>query len=171
MINANFFWNIPNRKYTWTKVVYQNIHLTSGITEGKNQWLEREDSLGIWNYGLSEDATVKHWELQNFLSLVQRANSFIIRSNRVSNYKLVILPLILDTPMDGGAWWAAVHGVAEGRTWLSNFTFTFHFHELDKKWQPTPVFLLRKFQWQRSPMGCSPWDRKESYTPGHVHMA
>ena len=31
----------------------------------------------------------------------------------------------------GGAWKAAVHGVAEGRTWLSNFTFTFHFHALE----------------------------------------
>ena len=30
--------------------------------------------------------------------------------------------------MDGGAWWAAVHGVAEGQTRLSDFTFTFHFH-------------------------------------------
>ena len=35
--------------------------------------------------------------------------------------------------MDGGAWRAAVHGVAEGRTWLSNFTFTFHFHALEKE--------------------------------------
>ena len=34
--------------------------------------------------------------------------------------------------MEGGAWWAAVHGVAEGRTQLSNFTFTFHFHALEK---------------------------------------
>ena len=33
----------------------------------------------------------------------------------------------LENPMDGGAWKAAVHGVAEGRTWLSNFTFNFHF--------------------------------------------
>ena len=33
--------------------------------------------------------------------------------------------------MDGGAWKAAVHGVAEGRTRLSNFTFTFHFHALE----------------------------------------
>ena len=30
--------------------------------------------------------------------------------------------------MDGGAWWAAVHGVAKSRTRLSDFTFTFHFH-------------------------------------------
>ena len=35
--------------------------------------------------------------------------------------------------MDGGAWKAAVHGVAEGRTRLSDFTFTFHFHALEKK--------------------------------------
>ena len=33
----------------------------------------------------------------------------------------------LENPMDGGAWKAAVHGVAEGRTRLSDFTFTFHF--------------------------------------------
>ena len=35
--------------------------------------------------------------------------------------------------MDGGAWWAAVHGVAESRTRLSDFTFTFQFHALKKK--------------------------------------
>ena len=35
--------------------------------------------------------------------------------------------------MDGGAWKAAVHGVAEGRTRLSNFTFTFRFHALEKE--------------------------------------
>ena len=39
----------------------------------------------------------------------------------------------LENPMDGGAWWAAVHGVAKGRTRLSNFTFTFHFHALEKE--------------------------------------
>ena len=35
--------------------------------------------------------------------------------------------------MDGGAWWAAVHGVARSRTLLSDFTFTFHFHVLEKE--------------------------------------
>ena len=39
----------------------------------------------------------------------------------------------LENPMDGGAWKATVHGVAEGRTWLSDFTFTFHFHALEKE--------------------------------------
>ena len=35
--------------------------------------------------------------------------------------------------MDGGAWWAAVHGVAKSRTQLSDFTLTFHFHALEKE--------------------------------------
>ena len=43
------------------------------------------------------------------------------------------LQYCLENPMDGGAWWAAVHGVAESRTQLSNFTFTFHFHALGKE--------------------------------------
>ena len=39
----------------------------------------------------------------------------------------------LENPMDGGAWWAAVHGVANSQTRLSDFTFTFHFHALEKE--------------------------------------
>ena len=39
----------------------------------------------------------------------------------------------LENPMDGGAWNATVHGVAEGQTQLSDFTFTFHFHALEKE--------------------------------------
>ena len=39
----------------------------------------------------------------------------------------------LENPMDGGAWWAAVRGVAKSRTQLSDFTFTFHFHALEKE--------------------------------------
>ena len=39
----------------------------------------------------------------------------------------------LENPMDRGAWWASVHGVARSQTWLSDFTFTFHFHALEKE--------------------------------------
>ena len=39
----------------------------------------------------------------------------------------------LESPMDGGAWWAAVHEVAKSQTRLSDFTFTFHFHALEKE--------------------------------------
>ena len=40
---------------------------------------------------------------------------------------------MLENPMDGGAWKAAVHGVAKSRTWLSDFTFTFLFHALEEE--------------------------------------
>ena len=39
----------------------------------------------------------------------------------------------LEKPMDGGAWWASVHGVAKSWTRLSDFNFTFHFHALEKE--------------------------------------
>ena len=39
----------------------------------------------------------------------------------------------LENPMDGGAWKAAVHGVAKSQATLSNFPFTFHFHALEKE--------------------------------------
>ena len=39
----------------------------------------------------------------------------------------------LENPMDGGAWWATVHGVAESRTRLNYFTFTFHSYALEKE--------------------------------------
>ena len=39
----------------------------------------------------------------------------------------------LENPMDGGAWWAAVHGVAKSQTRLSDFTLSFHFHALEKE--------------------------------------
>ena len=60
---------------------------------------------------------------------------FLLKSN-MSKGEVNGTPLqysCLENPMDGGAWWAAVHGVAGSRTRLSNFTFTFHFHALEKE--------------------------------------
>ena len=48
----------------------------------------------------------------------------------------------LENPMDGGAWKAAVHGVAEGRTRLSDFTFTFPFHALEGNGNPLQCSCL-----------------------------
>ena len=55
----------------------------------------------------------------------------------------------LENPMDGGAWWAAVHGVTKSRTQLSDFTFM-HWR---RKWQPTLVFLPGESQGQRGLLG------------------
>ena len=56
----------------------------------------------------------------------------------------------LENPMDGGAWYAAVHEVVKSRTQLSDFTFTFHFHA--------------ESEGQRSLVGCRLWGRTESDT-------
>ena len=45
----------------------------------------------------------------------------------------------LENPMDGGAWYATVHGVAKNRTRLSDFTFTFHFHALENQGRGVPT--------------------------------
>ena len=57
---------------------------------------------------------------------------FLITCARLSN-GTPLQHSCLENPMDGGAWWAAVHGVAKSRTRLSDFTFTFHFHALEKE--------------------------------------
>ena len=48
----------------------------------------------------------------------------------------------LEAPMDGGAWWDAVHGVSKSRTRLSDLTFTFHFHALEKTGNPLQCSCL-----------------------------
>ena len=55
--------------------------------------------------------------------------------------------------MDGRAWKAAVHGVAEGRTQLRDFLSLFTFMHWRRKWQPTPVFLPGESQGQGEPGG------------------
>ena len=66
----------------------------------------------------------------------------------------------LETPMDGGAWWAAVHGVTKSQTLLSDFTFIHR----RRKWQPTPVFLPGESRGWGSLVGCLLWGRTESDT-------
>ena len=55
--------------------------------------------------------------------------------------------------MDRGAWWAAVHGVAKSQTGLSNFTFTFHFHALEKEMATHSSVLAWKIPGMAEPGG------------------
>ena len=55
--------------------------------------------------------------------------------------------------MDGGAWWAAVHGVAKSRTQLSDFTLTFHFHALEKEMAAHSSILAWKIPWMEESGG------------------
>ena len=63
--------------------------------------------------------------------------------------------------MDGGAWKTAVHGVAEGRTRLSDFTFTFHFHALEKEMATHSSILAWKVPWTEILAGYNPQGHKE----------
>ena len=71
----------------------------------------------------------------------------------------------LENPMDGGVWWAAVHGVATSRTRLSDFTFTFHFHALEKEMATHSSVL----SWKRIPRTAGPGGQPSmwSHRVGH----
>ena len=60
----------------------------------------------------------------------------------------------LENPMDGGAWKAVVHGVAEGQTRLRDFTFTFHFHALEKEMATHSSVLAWRIPGTGSLVGC-----------------
>ena len=67
----------------------------------------------------------------------------------------------LETPMDGGAWWAAVHGVTKSRMRLSDFTFTFHFHALEKEMATHSSVLAWRIPGTGSLVGFRLWGHTE----------
>ena len=66
--------------------------------------------------------------------------------------------------MDGGAWWAAVRGVAKSRTRLSDFTFTFHFHALEKEMATHSSVLAWRIPGTEEPGGLLSMGSTESDT-------
>ena len=68
----------------------------------------------------------------------------------------------LENPMDGGAWWAAVNGVAKSQTQLSDFTFTFHFHALEKEMATHSSVLAWRIPGTGVTLvGCRPWGHRD----------
>ena len=63
-----------------------------------------------------------------------------------------------------GAWWAAVYGAAQSWTRLSDFTFTFHFHALEKEMATHSSVLAWRIPGMGSLVGCRLWGRTESDT-------
>ena len=96
----------------------------------------------------------------------------------------------LENPRDGGAWWAAIYGVAQSQTrlkWLSSSSSSqlwkrherglgkpclLYLKAIDRRrqWHPTPVLLPGKSHGWRSLVGYSPWGREESYTTARLHF-
>ena len=66
--------------------------------------------------------------------------------------------------MDAGAWWASVHGVTKSRTRLSDFTFAFYFHALEKEMATHSSILAWRISETGSLAGCRLWGRTESDT-------
>ena len=64
--------------------------------------------------------------------------------------------------MDGGSWWAAVHGVTKSPAQLSDFTLTFHFHALEKEMATHSSVLAWRIPGTGSLVGCRVWGRTES---------
>ena len=102
------------------------------------------------------------------------SNSLYLRELKINHKEGNGKPLqysCLENPMDGGAWWAAVHGVTGSQTrplgvrhdWATLISL-FTFMHGRRKWQPTPVFLPGEAQGQGSLVGCHLWHRTESDT-------
>ena len=70
----------------------------------------------------------------------------------------------LENPMDGGAWWATVHRVTKSRTRLSDLTFTFHFHALEKEMATHSSVLAWRLPGTEEPVGLPPMG---SHRVGH----
>ena len=70
----------------------------------------------------------------------------------------------LENPMDGGAWWAAVHRVAKSLTRLSDFTFTFHFYALEKEMATHSSVLAWRIPGTVEPVGLSVYGVAQSRT-------
>ena len=115
---------------------------------------------------------LSHWRsprpavmLQNsFGQKMQKNNSGTENVDNAQAMAPHFTTLAWKNPMDGGAWWAAVHGVAKSPTRLSDFTFTFHFSCIGEGNGNPFVFLPGEFQGRGILVGCHLWGRIESDT-------
>ena len=137
-IKSIFFTTEPMGK---TIAGYKSIY-----TAGNNSTVCPSDTLYWWhfctwrtcyydqgiNYSLVNYSTSTHHDHQMHLlcfRILKQVRDYILGRGNGTPLQYSCL----ENPMDGGAWWAAVHGVAGSPIWLSDFTFTFHSHALEKE--------------------------------------
>ena len=121
---------------------------------------------------------ISQWKIYIIIKIRHFLRHYLLRFNiwNISIIKGIDIPYFgegngtplqyscLENPMDGGAWWAAVHGVAGvGHDWATSLSL-FTFMHWRRKWQPIPVFLPGESQGWGSLVGCRQWGRTESDT-------
>ena len=105
------------------------------------------DTLAFTLYSGPEDIGYYSGIFFLFLKILPRVKlslsqvNLYLKKRMLAHYGTPLQYSCLENPMDGGAWWAAVHGVVNSRTRLSDFTFTFHLHALEKEMATHPSVL------------------------------
>ena len=111
-----------------------------------------EEPVGCSPWGRYESDTTKRLHFHFSLSCIGEGNGNPLQCS------------CLETPMDGGTWWAAVHGVVKSRTWVNDFTFTLHFHALEKEMATHSSVLAWRIPGTEEPGGLP---SVESHRVGH----
>ena len=114
-------------------------HPTPVLSSGKPHG--RRSLVGCSPWGHEESDTTERLHFHFSLSCTGEGNGTPLQYSRLEN------------PMDGGAWWAVVYGVTKSRTWLSNFTFTFHFDALEKEMATHSIVLAWRIPGMGEPGG------------------
>ena len=103
----------------------------------------------FWITSLSSLSTSKTFALSSELPMPSSPSRWRVVINSRCNSSGGKKGSPMENPMHGGAWWAAVHGVTKSRTRLSDFTFTFHFHALEREMATHSSVLV----WRNPGMG------------------
>ena len=121
-------------------------HPTAVLLPGKSHG--QRSLVGCSPWGREESDTTERLHFHFSLSCIGEGNGNPLQCS------------CLENPMGKGAWWAAVHGVAKSQTGLSDFTFTFHFHALEKEMASHPSILAWRIPGMGSLVGCRLWGRR-----------
>ena len=127
--------SMPNRGHLIQGVSHKGMERTGGEKREMKRRVARGQTLMLWAASLARSACCTVEEVMPIGSrawgkgLPIRTTSACLREGNGSPLQYSCL----ENPMDGGAWKTAVHGVAKSRTRLSNLTFTFRFHALEKE--------------------------------------
>ena len=115
---------------TKQKQTYRLREQTYGTQRGR---MGGRDSQGAWD----QQAHTAIFKTDNQLGpTIQHRELFLMLRGGLNGHGDPLQYSCLENPMDGGAWYAIVHGVSKSQTRLSDFTFTFHFHALEKAMAP-----------------------------------